>query len=62
MKKLFLYIILGLMFCNVGFADDNDLTGKKLLCKKEINSHILLRTIEFVSSRDVRVYFLNEDL
>ena len=53
---------MGLLWCNLGFADDNDLTGKKLLCKKENNSPILLRTIEFVSSRDVRVYFLNEDL
>ena len=61
MKKLFLYIFLGLLWCNLGFADDNDLTGKKLLCKIQNNSPILLRTIEFVSSRDVRVYVLNEE-
>ena len=51
------------MICNVGFADDNDLTGKKLLCKREyLNSPILLRTFEFVSSTDVRFYRLNDKI
>ena len=30
MKKLFLYVFLGLLWCNVGVADD--LKGKKLYC------------------------------
>ena len=39
MKKLFLYVFLGLLWCNVGVADD--LKGKKLYCVSETDAYML---------------------
>ena len=35
MKKLFLYVFLSLLWCNVGFADQLDITDKKTYSKLE---------------------------
>ena len=56
MKKLSLYVFLVLMFCNVGFANDNDLTGIKLLCKETRSSKWLdipFRTYEFINDFEI---------
>jgi len=50
------------MFCNVGFADDNDLTGKKLLCKNTKSSkwlNVPFRTYEFLNDFEVSRNSLN---
>ena len=61
MKKLLGIVVLGLLWCNVGFAN-NDLTGIKLLCKKNskwpFNSR-LFTTYEFLNDFKVSVHNLN---
>jgi len=63
MKKLFLYAFLGLLWCNVGFAN-NDLTGIKLLCKETLFGkwlNIPYRTYEFLNDFEISRYSLNSE-
>ena len=61
MKKLLGIVVLGLLWCNVGFAN-NDLTGVKLLCKetpKFKSWDIPFRTYEFINDHEYLYYRLN---
>tara|TARA_Y100000031_G_scaffold92076_1_gene101120 strand:+ start:64 stop:456 length:393 start_codon:yes stop_codon:yes gene_type:complete len=52
MKKLFLYLFLGLLWCNVGVADD--LKGKKLYCAGQSNHY----SFEFTYFSRVKVIMI----
>ena len=52
MKKLFLYLFLGLLWCNVGVADD--LKGKKLYCANQTNHY----SFEFTYFSRVKVIMI----
>ena len=52
MKKLFLYVFLGLLWCNVGVADD--LKGKKLYCAGQSNHY----SFEFTYFSRVKVIMI----
>ena len=61
MKKLSLYVVLGLLWCNVGVAESksDDLTGKQLLCTYIDSYNSSINTIEgfkFVSPNNVELY------
>ena len=64
MKKLFLYILLGLLWCNVGFAEDK----KKLKWNKDysynLNDNIINYGWKIKSVRktnDKEIYILNKN-
>mgnify|MGYP004263825009 CR=1 FL=1 len=63
MKKLLGIVVLGLLFCNISFAD-NDLTGKKLLCQKSkfAETSYLSSAYIFRSDKEILVHHLSESV
>jgi hypothetical protein len=66
MKKFLVILVLGLLWCNVGFA--NDLDGKKLICEHVSHKdpagdaswlHWVVG-IEFLDPQEVRVTYVND--
>ena len=58
MKKLSLYVILVLMFCNVGVA--KDLTGTKLLCLLKTDDIENEIGIKFIDDRNVSIIHIKD--